>query len=279
MKRKHLFELEDQDWFPANLRGYMTDVLMVLCQKMGVHQVLEHEIQRLIEQYHVSKIIDLGSGSGGPMPELLQKLRSKQNTANLELLLTDLYPNAKAIETCFQIEGISYSQTPVDATNLNIVETLHGMKHSDCLLTMINSFHHMPPDVAQNILQSAVQNQKLLFIYELADNKIPFPVWLLMLPLGLLMNVISCLVLTLFVRPIDPKQILFTYLIPIIPICFAWDGQVSYTRIYTFDDIDLLCSGLKTEQYTWIKDDAQNADGKKFGTYILGIPKHLMTEA
>ena len=29
-------------------------------------------------------------------------------------------------------------------------------------------------------------------------------------------------------------------LFPVITLCFAWDGQVSYTRIYTFEDIDAL---------------------------------------
>ena len=45
------------------------------------------------------------------------------------------------------------------------------------------------------------------------------------------------LFMTPWVRPLSWQQLLFTYLIPIIPLCYAWDGQASIMRIYTFDDI------------------------------------------
>ena len=139
-------------------------------------------------------------------------------------------------------------------------------------MTMINSFHHMKPDMAQEILRSASKNQTPLFIYELADNKIPFLIWLLFLPLGLIINVFSCLILTLFVRPVQPLQLLFTYIIPIVPICFAWDGQISYTRIYTFDDIDILLRGNESPNYKWTKGYAKDENGRSIGTFVLGLP-------
>jgi hypothetical protein len=266
MKRKHLFELEDQKWFPSPFRSYITDVLIILNRKIGATRVIHDQIQHLIQEHGYSKIIDLGSGSGGPMPEVIQQIRQKDHLNHIELILTDLYPNPKAIETYEHVDGISYFESPIDAVHPK------SIAEEGSLMTMINCFHHMRPDMAKKILRSTMESRTPIFIYELADNKIPFVIWLMMLPLGLFFNMISCLILTLFVRPIQPLQIIFTYIIPIIPFCFAWDGQISYTRIYTFEDIDTLVMGNESENYTWTKGYATNSDGKKMGIFLLGRP-------
>jgi len=139
-------------------------------------------------------------------------------------------------------------------------------------MTMINRFHHMKPDMAQEILRSASKNQTPLFVYESADNKITFLIWLLFLPLGLIINVFSCLILTLFVRPVQPLQLLFTYIIPIVPICFACDGRVSYTHIYTCDDIDILLRGNESPNYKWTKGYAEDENGRSIRTFVLRLP-------
>ncbi len=55
--------------------------------------------------------------------------------------------------------------------------------------------------------------------------------------------------MTPFVKPLTWRQIIFTYLIPIIPICYAWDGQASLPRIYTLKDLDHLLAGLGSWNY------------------------------
>ena len=141
-----------------------------------------------------------------------------------------------------------------------------------CLMTMINSFHHMKPDMAQEILRSAAKNQTPLFIYELADNKIPFLIWLLFLPLGLIINVFSCLILTLCVRPVQPLQLLFTYIIPMS--LFALHGMDKFpTRVF----IHLMISisslrGNESPNYKWTKGYAKDENGRSIGTFVLGLP-------
>jgi hypothetical protein len=49
------------------------------------------------------------------------------------------------------------------------------------------------------------------------------------------------------------QQLVFTYIIPIIQICFAWDGAVSNARTYTLSDLDKLLHGLETSTYRWEK--------------------------
>lgn len=80
------------------------------------------------------------------------------------------------------------------------------------------------------------------------------------------------LFMTPFVKPLTWKQLLFTYLIPIIPICYAWDGQASLVRMYTFKDIEYLLSNFKNHAYTWEMTHAKKNNGKNLGYFVLGLP-------
>ncbi len=114
MKRIQLFEFEDYAWFPVWLRTCMTNLIMVLHRMMGVNEVLAYLIFRVLKEKNLSKIVDLGSGSSGAMPDTMEALRELDSLRHLELLMTDLYPN-KEIARRFNentADNISYLETP-----------------------------------------------------------------------------------------------------------------------------------------------------------------------
>jgi len=267
MKRIQLFEFEDFSWFPNWLRTCMTNLIMVLHRMMGISEVLADLIADILKKHDLSQIVDLGSGSGGAMPEVFKIIRKTSGLENVKLIMTDLYPNPQVAKKYNQngSDGIFYQVTPVDATN--ITSAPQGLK------TMVNSFHHMPPKAARKILESCQKNRQPLLIYELTENKMPLLIWWLLLPISLLILMVMVLFMTPFVKPMTWQQLVFTYLIPIIPICYAWDGQASMPRIYAFKDIDRLLEGLHSDDYTWEKGHAKNTKGKKTGTYLVGFPK------
>ncbi len=267
MKRIQLFEFEDFDWFPSWLRTCMTNLIVILQNMMGIDKVLAELIVRLLKEHSLSRIVDLGSGSGGVMPQVLNTIHETAELKDVSLLMTDLYPNRDVIQKFNKdtSDGISYSESSVDATDISNVPT--GLK------TMINSFHHMPPKAARAILESAEKNKQPLLIYEMAENKMPLLLWWLLLPLSLVILMIMVLFMTPFVKPLTWRQLVFTYLIPLIPICYAWDGQASMPRMYAFKDIELLLEGLGGEDYTWDKGHAKKQNGKNLGTYLAGFPK------
>ena len=209
-------------------------------------------------------VVDLGSGSGGVMPLALEKLRNDEHS-KVELILTDLHPSTEGVAKYnSNFEGVSYHKAAVDATKLKAAPS--GIK------TMVNAFHHMSPLIAKNILQSAQDSQEPILIFEMQENKIPTLIWALFLPLGLFITFVLALVLTPFSRPLTFSQLVFTYLIPIIPLGFAWDGQMSYARMYSMKDYDELLP-TQTDSYKWEKGYGKKADGKKIGTYLLGLPQ------
>jgi len=199
------------------------------------------------------------------MEQVMRHLRGEEKNQNVELLLTDLYPNKDLIDHYDEeaTSNITYHPHAVDARDFSKIPK--GLK------TMSNIFHHMKPEDGRHILASASQHKEPLLIYEMAENKIPTLIWAIFLPLGLAILFIMSWFMTPFTKP-SLKQLLFTYLIPLIPIFYAWDGQVSMIRMYTFGDFEQLLDGLEVEGYQWEMGQALKEDGKAQGYYVFGRP-------
>ena len=223
-------------------------------------------ITKVNEKHRVTHITDLGSGAGGAMPDAQEILHKESGMPKVKLTLTDLFPNQDAIRfyNSKKVRGVSYDPEPLSATSF--ADRSKGMK------TMINCFHHMKPCVAKEILLEAQKSKEPFLIYELVENKIPLLLWWILLPVSLLIVFIMSLIITPFVKPMKWYQLVFTYLIPIIPIFYAWDGQASMPRIYAFKDIEEMLEEIKTPDYQWEMGHALNRKGKKSGIYIIGIP-------
>lgn len=260
MKRIHLFEIEDQAWFPNWLRICLTRLIVVMHKLLKTKDQLSELVARALKESKQDKILDLCSGSGGPMPEVMDELATKYSLPNVSLSLSDLYPNTKAVKR-YQEDGnnkINYIAEPVDATKIS--------KDQEGLRTIICGFHHMPPKVAKDILTTAHRDKQAILIYEISDNAPPFIALIISIPITFIM----CLFVTLAVRPMTWQQLVFTYLIPIIPLAFAWDGAISNVRTYTLKDMDELLEGLDSDDYSWEKG-ALGKSPKKL--YLLGMPK------
>lgn len=268
MKRRQLFEFEDQNWFPNSTRVALTKLIVVLLKGLGTDKVLAKKLSSILSETNNHSIIDLGSGAGGMMPFVHRNLINSGKHEKLTTNLTDLYPNPEAIKNIksMSLNGLNYLDTPIDARNL--------MNGPIGIRTMINSFHHMNPNEAKNIISSAEESGQPLFVYEMAENKIPFLIWMLALPLSMVIMIIMVLFMTPFVKPLTFNQLFFTYIIPIIPIAYAWDGQASMPRIYSMSDIDELLKEASTSKYLWEKGPIMNDKGKQQGYFIYGKPNN-----
>ncbi len=260
MKRIHLFEFEDFGWFPAWIRTAVTRLIVVMHKLVDSDQHLADLIHRALNHSQAPAIIDLCSGSGGPMIAVFTRLQERYPLEGLTLQLTDLYPDrhlADAINGQGNSSSITYVPYPVDASEVNLAQP--GVR------TMIGSMHHMKPQLARKILADAQQSRQPLCVYELSDNSFPIFLWWLAIPL----NFVMALLITPLVKPLTWHQLVFTYGIPIIPFFFAWDGAVSNARTYTLEDLEQLLNGLPTVGYKWEKGRLK---GKVKKLYLLGLP-------
>jgi len=255
MRRIHLFEFEDQTWFPSFLRNYITDFLQFLSNKAKVYQPVVDVIYNTLNAGHTSTIIDLGSGSGGGLLWLSDELK-KINPA-LQIILTDLFPNIEAFEYTRQKSSVfDYFRHPVDAKN--VPESLKGLR------TQFLSFHHFNPDEARMIIQNAVNAQQSIAIFEIQDRSFPSFI-------AMLLSLVSVLFTTPFIRPFRFGRLVFTYLIPVIPLVVLWDGIVSCLRTYSVDEMKALVDSLENKKnYSWQFDKKKSKTG--FVMYMIGIP-------
>lgn len=259
MKRIHLFEFEDFGWFPHWLRQCMTRLIVVMHKILGSNDELAELIVRALKHSKHPTIIDLCSGSGGPMLDVFKILKNKYQIYNLNLILTDLYPNH---ELASQINSqrhsdITYLTNSINATHID--PSIIGVR------TMVCSMHHMKPELAHQILKDAKENMQPICIFEISDNSFPDWLWWVAIPL----NFLVAFFVTPLIKPMTWRQIIFTYFIPIIPLFFAWDGAVSNARTYTLHDMTELLRGLESDEYQW---EMGRIEGKSKKLYLLGLP-------
>lgn len=259
MKRIQLFEFEDFPWFPNFLRMCMTNYIRTFHRLLGSRTEIAGLIDKIFQKSPQTHILDLCSGAGGPMLDVMETLKTEHQRGDLQLTLSDLYPNSKAAKRINSDNnaGVRYHETPINATD--VPDDQKGLR------TMICSLHHMAPDTAKRILKDAKDDRQPFLAYEISDNSQPKAIWWIAIPFTYLL----VFFITPFVRPMTWQQLVFTYLIPLLPLFIAWDGAVSNARTYTLSDMDLLLADLRSDDYEW---ETGTLKGKAKKNYLLGIP-------
>lgn len=229
--RLHLFEFEDQPWFPSSLRVPMTSYLAAAYRITPFPMLWAERISELLSKDRVNEVVDLGSGSGGPTVMVIREL----NALGFEtrMTLTDLFPNRRFSS---KDSNVRYWPEPVDAAN--IPPELTGTR------TMFAAFHHHRPESARRILRDAFERKRSICIFEATCRAPAFIASAFLIPL-------LVLVLTPRVRPLSWVQIVYTYLIPILPLLIFWDGLVSQLRTYSVQDLKELTRDLQSADYKW----------------------------
>src|SRR5215207_9793661 len=94
--RLHLFELEDQPWFPAAVRDLATDYLHFMETTFQMHRPVVPLLADALRATKADHVIDLCSGGAGPVPPL-QRALAAEGLA-VRFTLTGRFPNAPAFE-------------------------------------------------------------------------------------------------------------------------------------------------------------------------------------
>lgn len=256
MARIHLFEFEDLKWFPGFLRNYGTDFLQFLSNTTKMYKPVIPIIEKGLKASGSKQIIDLGSGGGGGLIWLNSQLC--KDIPDLKIVLTDYYPNISAFEyTKKQADNFEYIEQPVDARN--VPPELKGLR------TQFLSLHHFRPNDAKRILQNAVNSGSAIAIFEGQERSFPSI-------LAMVLSPISVLLTTLFIRPFKIGRIIFTYIIPIVPLFVMWDGIVSSLRTYSIKEMKALVESLENkDSYNWEINKVKS--GPSVILYLLGTKK------
>jgi len=258
MKRFHLFEFEDQWWFPDVLRKNMMDFLRFAISLTRIYDPIIPLLKQILPKNQPPHILDLGSGGGGGIRGVQQKL-SAELGQQVQITLSDKFPNISAFELVKQQtnNAIDYIAEPVDATNVPA--------HIKSCRTIFSAFHHFPPAQAQAILADAAKKGVPIGVFDGASKSY----WEIGVAVFLFPFIF--LVATPFIRPWRFSRFFFTYLVPLIPLCTMWDGSVSILRLYTPEHFRQLTKDIKAPNYTWQTGRVKHFSGAKV-IYLIGYP-------
>jgi len=254
--RVHAVELEDLDWYPAFLRDAITAHLHTLEEASGMERIFAPYVKKLLAKAGTSKIVDLCTGAGGPLPAILKSLQGDQIEASA--ILTDKFPNLDQLRRLAANNAqLTYSEESVDATDTNIP----GVR------TLFNAFHHFKPEQARSILQDSIEKRQAIGIFEFVERS----------P-GALLSVAASAYSAYFTIPtIKPRRaswLAFTYLVPVIPMSILWDGTVSCWRVYSVSELDAMVKSIPGhEDFNWEISQQRMPYLIAHTTVLLGYPK------
>jgi hypothetical protein len=259
MPRLHIFEWEDQAWFPALFRNFITDHLVFHVKRMYLPIV--PLLSANLHKTGYTDIIDLCSGGGGPLPALVPKCSETLN-AKVNVTLTDLYPNLNAFNKAktmsnglidFRIESISAMECPSEFIGFR---------------TMFSALHHFKPNDVKKILSDAAGKKTPIGVFEVTQRNF---INTTLMPI---VAFLGAFLITPFLGRMTIGRFVFTYVIPIAPFCLAWDGFVSCLRTYSPAELDEITKEIDCDAYMWEsgKIPALNYAGPYNITYLFGIP-------
>lgn len=256
--RFRLFEFEDLSWFPDVIRSGMTDYLRYLIPMLNVYRPVTPLLLEVLQKTQQNHIVDLGSGGGGAIEQIHQNL-SKQTAEKIQITLTDKFPNPEAWQYIRQKTNsqINFYADPVDANQ--VPDTLKGVR------TLFSAAHHFQPEQIKSMLKEAIKQQQGICIFDGGDKN------LLMLLGSIFFHPLVFFFCTPFFRPFKISRIVFTYFIPLIPLCTIWDGCVSILRLYRPKELLQLAESISNQNYTWKAGRVKNKLGLHVA-YLIGYP-------
>lgn len=249
-------ELEDLAWLPRDVRDGATDYLRFMEERFALHAPAVPLLRDAMTSAGVNRIVDLCSGGAGPVPPLLADLRRQGVEARATL--TDRYPNLPAFRAAQREDAaIDGEEEPIDARD--VPRRLAGMR------TLFNSFHHFSPADAQAILADAVAAGAPIAVFEIPDRRLAAIVGFVTAPLFVMLA-------TPFMRPFRWRRLLWTYVIPGIPLTCLWDGIVSQLRAYTPAELEDLAARTDSPGWRWTAGRCKVPGTPLRMTYLVGVP-------
>jgi len=256
MKRRHLFELEDCRWFPSTIRDFMTDYLRHVVKLFGMYKPVIPILDRVMTESGQHTIIDLASGGGGAWTAIAPALAEQH--PQIRVILTDLYPHASALDAAAAAdpERIVAHGSAVNAADVPC--DLVGIR------TQFLSLHHFQPEQVRQIFSNAIEASQPIAVFEFQERKVSQAIQFAFSP-------IFVWLFTLMIRPFSWKRLLFTYLIPIVPLSIMWDGVMSVVRTYTTDEVEEIVRSIPgAEGYRW--DFGVDRTSQVPVWFVTGIP-------
>ncbi|MBO4303216.1 MAG: class I SAM-dependent methyltransferase [Lentisphaeria bacterium] len=258
MKRIRTKEIHEKKWCPDLFRDILTEFLSIIWA-VGVYKQAIDEINLLIHVLPVKKIVDLCSGAGDYLPELLKEIQSEEKDSPVIIYKTDLFPNKRFFDT--GNSHIRYFEEPLPADR--------AFSRFDALFCMFSALHHFDEPDLLKIFSRAARNGKSFAFFDVSQRRFFTDI----LPNIFLPPTLLCS--APFFKDFSWKHFLFIYVLPILPLIIFIDGTISRMRAYKHNELEALLVRVRKRypDYHVMVTEYNLMGGLQKITAVLGYPR------
>ncbi|HFE43939.1 MAG TPA: hypothetical protein ENJ18_00390 [Nannocystis exedens] len=261
LKRRQFLELHEQAWFPKIWRHLFRAGLGKAFVIFGFPAEISRVLSLFLDEQQPPCLLDLCSGSGELSAHAWRQACSTGgNTAKCRLLLSDLYPE---IELWSDLNpNIHFVPDSVDITNIETTNLDEDCTHTRMTL---NSLHHFPPAELRSLLDTTANSCRgFIAIDRDARNLREMLITIFIVPLA------AAWITAFMLRPFRLQNVLWSLIIPVIPLVALFDGIVSNLRSYTTTELHELCQENCPPSFEWRVGTTPGGHGAPPLVYIIG---------
>jgi hypothetical protein len=239
MRRLHLIELHEQEWIPRAWGELFQKTLGQLLSKGKLFEAVADCLQHSLRKLQTDAVLDLCSGSGDLAVNIWRGLDKASAEDEIpRLVLSDLFPNLAAYREHKKEHGelVEFYSEPINA--------LHPPEGGPRVWMMIQSLHHFRPEEARSILQNAARNADGFIVLETTQRT--FKNFMI----GFL-GFFGTILVAFRIRPWRFRNLLWGFLVPVVPMMMSIDGIVSVLRSYTLDELDEFTQSVGESDFSW----------------------------
>jgi len=253
--RLQLVEVHDQPWCPRGVRDAVTDLLQWVLTLVPHYGVAVPVLSGALRRSGATTVVDLGSGGGGPWLRLLPELAA--TGVSPDLVLTDKYPNPAAWDRLRSRLGERVRTEPASIDAAMVPARLGGFR------TLFTTFHHFPPGAAAGVLRDARRGAQGIAVFEVTHRSLA--------ALALMLGFVLTPLAVPFLRPFRWDRLLWTFVVPAVPLVALWDAVVSCLRTYTPDELRALVRDA--DDWEWEARELSRRWWPVPITCLIGYPK------
>lgn len=256
-RRRHLIELHEQPWFPEVWRDLFRTGLGKAFVLFGLSRESSRVLAPFLVAHRPAEVLDLCSGSGECSCDVWQRAVSGEDGGALStcaLVLSDLYPNPQ--RWAASNPANRYVGVPVDARTVGA-----GLPRT---WMMLNALHHFPPaELRAFLCGTATSADGFIAVDRTARNWREMFVTIFVVPIA------AAIITAFMIRPFRAYNVLWSLIIPVIPLVALLDGIVSNLRSYTVEELRSLIAECPSS-FAWEVDVTPGGRGVPPMTYIIG---------
>jgi len=257
--RAQLFEWNDLSRVPDAVRDTIVESLSRTLEWGHMLDGLVAPFARFLDEVGTREVLDIGAGAGGPA-RILARAFIASGREPVRFVLTDLHPRVEAW-TAARAElpaAIAFEPSPVDATAVPPALAAGRTR------SIINVFHHFPPELASAVLRDAVRSGRGVFISEAFERN----------PLAFARFSLAGLP-ALYANPWLTERdrlakMALTWLTPAALGMAIWDGVVSTLRVYDERELRAMVAPFG-DGHHWVYGRYPYFPGGE-GYFFYGVP-------